>query len=92
MESNNNTKEIKRLLKLHLIAESKIEYSYNNLGIGKVVNKMQQAAATRIYRMAKKVDIDMSGVDFVKLHKEANEEMKIENPKIYDKWYNNGIF
>jgi hypothetical protein len=90
MESN-KVKEIKRLLKLHFIADSKIEYSYNNLGVGKVVNKMQQAAATRIYRMATKVDTSISSVNFVKLYNEANEEMKIENSEIYNKRYNNGF-
>lgn len=89
---NNNTKEIKRLLKLHLIAQSKIEYSYNNFGTCKVINKMQEAAATRIYRKARKIDENIPNEYFVELYSEAAEELKKENPEAYNKYYNNGIF
>lgn len=67
--------EIKRLLRLSEIAQSKVAFNWNGT---KVVNPMQQAAANRIYSKASKLRGKMSSHDFIKLHCEVVSELKSE--------------
>lgn len=67
--------EIKRLLRLSEIAQSKVQFNWNG---NKVTNPMQQAAANRIYSRAHKLMGEMSNSDFVLVHREVIEEMKAQ--------------
>ncbi len=67
--------EIKRLLRLSEIAQSKVQLNWNGT---KVTNPMQQAAANRLYSRAHNLMGGMSNEDFVRLHREVIEEMKTQ--------------
>jgi|688.fasta_scaffold258158_2 hypothetical protein len=67
--------EIKRLLRLSEIAQSKVEFNFNGT---KVINPMQQAAANRIYSKASKLKGDMSCQNFIKIHREVISELQNE--------------
>jgi hypothetical protein len=68
-------KNIKRLLRLAEIAQAKIEFNWNGT---KVINPMQQGAANRIYTKAYKLKGEMSCQEFIKLHTEVINELKIK--------------
>jgi len=62
--------EIKRLLKLSEIAQSKVQFNWNGT---KVTNPMQQAAANRLYSRAYKVCA--GEYDIATLHRDVIKEM-----------------
>ena len=65
--------EIKRLLRLAEIAQSKVEFNWNGT---KVINPMQQGAANRIYSKVYKLQGEMSSQDFIKIHGEVISELR----------------
>ena len=67
--------EIKRLLRLAEIAQSKVQFNRNGT---KVINPMQQAAATRLYAKANNLQEEMLPQEFIKLHTEVINELKNE--------------
>jgi hypothetical protein len=72
----NQTQEIKRLLRLYEIAESKVQFNHNGT---KVINPMQTAAATRIYNKASKLKGDMPLQEWLAIHTEVINNLKKEN-------------
>jgi hypothetical protein len=66
-----NVEEIKRLLRLSEIAQSKVKFNWNGT---KVINPMQQAAANMIYRKANNLKGKMTDQDFIKIHLEIINE------------------
>ena len=71
--TNATITEIKRILRLHEIAEEKVEFNYNGT---KVINPMQQAAANRLYNRAYNLKGDITGQEFARIHREVIIEMK----------------
>jgi len=75
--------EIKRLLRLSEIAQSKVvvEHGYNGTKTI-ITNPMQQAAAKRTYNKARKLGEYLGIQGFIDLHNEVVEEMsqKISKP------------
>jgi hypothetical protein len=72
----NQTQEISRLLRLAKIAQAKVEFNHNGT---KVINPMQQAAATRIMNKVYKLSVDMSTQEFIDIQKEVSNNLKKEN-------------
>jgi hypothetical protein len=67
--------EIKRLLRLGEIAQAKVEFNYNGT---KVINPMQQSAATRIFRQAWGLQGEMLPQEVISLHTEVINELRNE--------------
>jgi hypothetical protein len=67
--------KIKRLLILSEKAQAKVEFNHNGT---KVINPMQQAAASRLYNRAYKLKAEMSSPDFIKIHREVIESLNNE--------------
>lgn len=65
--------EIKRFLRLSEIALKKVKFNHNGT---KIINPMQQASATRLYKKAYSLKLDISIDEFIKIHKEVIAEME----------------
>jgi hypothetical protein len=72
--------EIKRLLGLLEVAESKYRYNFDGT---KVQNRMQIAAATRLFNRARKIaeEGNISDYDFILIHNKVVEDFKKKNRK-----------
>lgn len=68
--------EIKRILKLSEIAQSKVEFNWNGT---KVINPMQQAAANRLYKRAYSLKGDMIPQEFIAIHRQVIKDIENEN-------------
>ncbi len=71
-----NKQEIKRLLRLAKISESKVQFNHNGT---KVINPMQQAAWTRIMNRVYKLTEDMPIQEYMDICEEVRNNLKKEN-------------
>ena len=69
----NQIEEIKRLLTLSEIAQSKVEFNFNGT---KVTNPMQQADSNRLYNRAWKMRGELTSQEFIKIHTEVTKNFR----------------
>jgi hypothetical protein len=67
--------EIKRLLRLSEIAQSKVKLNFNGTT---AINPMQQVASDKLYRRAIKLKGGLSYSEFEKIHRVVIKEMENE--------------
>ena len=87
-------KEVKRLLRLYVIADGKLEYEFSASGRGRKVNNMKHAAVNRTFSKASRLftshfgDSNDTSKKFIALYTEIIKEI---DPEYGSYWINQRI-